>query len=503
MRNQRILSIFTTFAILMSLIGVMPVTAKAAVSPGTITSNQTWEAQTLTAGTYTINSGVTVTITGKQTITDGNVIIKGGGKIVRASSYTGTTSASDSAMFYMTGSSSLTLNGSITVDGQNISANGPCIYMYNGSPIVNLKENTVLQNHKNVNTGDTGIYAGGAINANTSTGTLNINGGTIRNCSTLGTTGSYKYAHAGGAIYLKGTCNMTAGSITNNTASNGGAIYLASSGAVLNITGGTISGNKIASDGVGEGIYYSTLNRATSQLIIGGNANIADTIYLDNTSGELFPLITSKLQHNLTLSCNSREEGKVLAGGKDYTLTDADSKKIFMKESTLLAALNSDANQIILVTEAHKHTLVKHAAVSATCTKTGTGEYWKCEGTKGCSKIFQDSAGNTELSSIPTTPAKGHDLTSVSEKKATCTETGHTAYYICSRCSKWFTTSTANTEITDKDSVIIPAAGHNWNTWSITKEPTLTNKGTANRTCKSNSAHKESKELPALSDTSV
>ena len=81
------------------------VTVHAAVTatPGTISSNQEWGAQTLTAGTYTINPGVTVTVSGRLTVS-GNVTIKGGGELVRASSYTGSSSTgSDGSIFYVSG----------------------------------------------------------------------------------------------------------------------------------------------------------------------------------------------------------------------------------------------------------------------------------------------------------------------------------------------------------------------------------------------------------------
>ena len=312
----------------------------ATATPGTITSNQEWGAQTLTAGTYTINSGVTVTVTGRLTVS-GNVTIKGGGKLVRASSYAGSSfSGASSSIFYVSGGT-LTLE-SMTVDGGNVNAYGPAVYISSGT--VNMKAGAVIQNNINLNTGGTGVDAAGGIYCD---GTLNIDGGTIKNCRTSKTVGTYAYAHAGGGVYLKdGVLNMTAGNITGNGASNGGGIYLASTGAEVRLSGGVISGNSATGDG--NGIYYSTKNAATSKVYISGDANVKDNIYLDNTSGERYPYITSTLHYPVILSCSSTEEGKVLAGGNGYTLTSVDASKISMTGTSLYSRLDKSANKIYL-----------------------------------------------------------------------------------------------------------------------------------------------------------
>lgn len=58
-----------------------------------------------------------------------------------------------------------------------------------------------------------------------------------------------------------------------------------------------------------------------------------------------------------------------------------------------------------------------------------------------------------------------HNLTLVPEKNATCTEEGNKAYYICDGCDKWFEDVEGTSEVTDKTSVIIPAAGHQFSEW--------------------------------------
>ena len=63
------------------------------------------------------------------------------------------------------------------------------------------------------------------------------------------------------------------------------------------------------------------------------------------------------------------------------------------------------------------------------------------------------------------TPAQitiSHTLTAVPAKDATCTEDGNTAYWTCSACEKWFSDENGTTEITDKDSVVKKATGHQY-----------------------------------------
>lgn len=347
-----------------------PMLLAVTAQPGRITSDQEWGVQTLQAGTYTIDPGVTVTVTGRLTVS-GTVTINGGGTLARG--YAGTTSSNGSnhCLLYVKGGT-LTLEN-ICVDGKEMTACGPAIYI--GSGTVNLESGSVVQNNRNMNTGDTaGTYAGGGIYCD---GTLNINGGSIRNNCTEATVGSFLYTRSGGAVYLKGICNMTSGSITGNTAANGGGIYLASTGATLNLSGGTIKDNH--ANGNGDGIFYSTYNNTTSSLRIGGNTNVADVIYLDNTKGSLCPSITSELKYPIRLACSSREEGKVLAMGSSYTLTGVDASKVSMAGTDLFSKLDKANNAIILSTTEE---------LEATWQEASGGEWKKGKFTTALEKVY-------------------------------------------------------------------------------------------------------------------
>lgn len=143
-------------------------------------------------------------------------------------------------------------------------------------------------------------------------------------------------------------------------------------------------------------------------------------------------------------------------------------------------------------TQTHTHTLVHHAAVAATCTENGTGEYWKCEGTDACNKMFSDANGTTEIAEIPTIIATGHTEVTDIAIEPTCETDGKTASSHCSVC---------NTVITEQ--TIIPKLNHNWGAWSITTEPTFDVTGKAERICGNDNTHKEIVDLPILTDTNV
>ena len=81
---------------------------------------------------------------------------------------------------------------------------------------------------------------------------------------------------------------------------------------------------------------------------------------------------------------------------------------------------------------------------AATCTESGIS-------TRECSVC------GTEETMI--VPSLGHSMTATAGKAATCTEAGHSAYWSCSRCGKFFSDAAGKTEIA-KDSWVIAALGH-------------------------------------------
>ena len=55
-----------------------------------------------------------------------------------------------------------------------------------------------------------------------------------------------------------------------------------------------------------------------------------------------------------------------------------------------------------------------------------------------------------------------HNMSAKEAVDATCEEDGKKAYYVCDDCGKWFWDAEGAVEITDKNSVVIPALNHDW-----------------------------------------
>jgi hypothetical protein len=109
------------------------------------------------------------------------------------------------------------------------------------------------------------------------------------------------------------------------------------------------------------------------------------------------------------------------------------------------------------------HTLTDSVTKKATCTEKGIN-------TRTC------SCGYSTTEEIPMI---AHTVVTDNAVAATCETTGKTEGSHCSVCS---TVITQQTEI--------PALGHDWGEWSITQNPTQTEKGTAQRICKNDNSHK-------------
>ena len=107
--------------------------------------------------------------------------------------------------------------------------------------------------------------------------------------------------------------------------------------------------------------------------------------------------------------------------------------------------------------ETHTHSMTSVAAVEATCTEDGHTAYYKCD---GCGKYYSDEAGTKEISLDSTVvEAKGHSMSAVEAKDATCTDKGNTAYYTCTVCGKYYSDEKGASEI-DKEDTVIAAKGH-------------------------------------------
>ncbi len=129
----------------------------------------------------------------------------------------------------------------------------------------------------------------------------------------------------------------------------------------------------------------------------------------------------------------------------------------------------------------HKWSASKKVTKAATCTAKGEKAI-VCEN-KDCGVI---KAGTKEEIA-----AKGHSYakTFTVDKAATCTADGSQSKH-CANCD-------AKTEVT-----VIPAKGHSFGAWVVTKNPTLTEAGAKKRTC-SVCGHVETAVIPATAPSSI
>ena len=147
------------------------------------------------------------------------------------------------AGIYMLASTANLTGGIIS---ENKGANGAGVYMSPSGtryPTLNLGGDVVI-------TGNVAAAAGGAISVTGENATITMTGGTI----------SKNTAKNGGGVITqtKSSFTMSGGSITgNNSTGTGGGVYV-STGTTFTMTGGSIDGNKAAGDGGGICLLRST-----------------------------------------------------------------------------------------------------------------------------------------------------------------------------------------------------------------------------------------------------
>ena len=290
------------------------------------------------------------------------------------------------------------------------------------------------------------------------------------------------------------TCT-TAGNKAYWTCSDCGKVYSNSAG--TNET--TVAAMKIAATGHGYGAW-TKLNSTQHQRVCNNDSTHVETKNHTWNSG----VVTTQPTTTST-------------GVRKYTCTVCNATKT----ETIPKLSGDDDTPDVPVT--HTHTLVKTAAKAATCTTAGNKAYWTCSDCKkvysnsagtnettvaamriaatghdygswikvsatqhkkvcnnDSSHVVTEKHTFNKHIALPTCWEEGvttytcngcgyeysetvdkvpHVLTKVSAISATCTTSGHSAYYKCSECFKLFKDSKATKEITLQDTLINPT-GH-------------------------------------------
>lgn len=169
-------------------------------------------------------------------------------------------------------------------------------------------------------------------------------------------------------------------------------------------------------------------------------------------------------------------EATVTSDTTDATCTEAGQTVYTASCDGADAATEANGGIVIVPIAALNHDLgdwtVTTPAVPATCTEAGA----TAVETRYCSRCdYSETRGGEPVDAL------GHTMTPYAEVPASCTEDGSEAYWICSVCNKMFSDADGNNEISNP--ITIPAPGHAWGDWTVTKEATIAKAGEETRKC--------------------
>ena len=217
---------------------------------------------------------------------------------------------------------------------------------------------------------------------------------------------------------------------------------------------------------------------------------ISDNSYLTDIIGKIFlsqaaasmesdayAYTGNAIRPEVKVVCN----GKVLVKDTDYRVIYKDNQDIGTAEVTIHGIGEYIGNITIRFQIYCGHNNMLHTeGKKATCTEAGKAEYWYCS---VCKKYFSDEAGRKETTLADTViPATGHQLNKTDSKAATCIEAGNTEYWTCNICGNYFSDEAGTNEIRLADTVI-PATGHHYGEYQLTKEATALEEGVRTAYC--------------------
>lgn len=418
------------------------------------------------------------------------------------------------------------IRGELTIssDGGSLTteASGPDTQGYNdlnGSKVT-LESGTLTMKNQIIMAGE-GIYIkGGELNITAqdeplySNGEIIISGGNTtlttnisRAIQLVGT----NISSASGGLQIIGDANLN---IKTNGTSSTGAIFAGTSGKedILIDTTGKVN---IESNVIG-----IVLNSNSSLTINNGTLNITGPSYgiYSNSAGSTITVnggeteITSK-SYGIILQKSTQ---KTITFGdeynhKNYHGTEATSRTEVSDEEIINARALSQ--KYVLITPAYnieydlgngsleegKENPTKYSRVDTFTLNNPTPNNasdvfigWSGTDLDNITKdvtISENSTGNRSY--------VAHYLKHVDKVDATCEEDGNIEYYYDEASDKYYSDEALQNEITKEDTVI-PATGHDWGEWEITKEPTYTETGLKTRKCKNDPSHIETEVIPML-----
>ena len=204
---------------------------------------------------------------------------------------------------------------SLTVSGNQAAASGGGIYFASASTLELTAGDTVKNN--------TATTDGGGIAMAGIGSTLNIDGAEIKD-NTSG--------HYGGGAYVaqKGTVNLSSGTVSGNKANDyGGGIALYSlnnNRSTFTMTGGEISNNTLTKDGdsrYGAGLWihqYATVNLTAGKISGNTNASHGGGVFVDNYGVVTMGKGMEISQNHIAATSSGTGAGMYLGGSTDFTM---------------------------------------------------------------------------------------------------------------------------------------------------------------------------------------
>lgn len=274
--------------------------------------------------------------------------------------------------------------------------------MYGGS-ITGNKEHVTSSNTSTETPGGGGVYMNCPTNEEAYGGIFNMYGGTISNnsatnggglfmCNNVGNnfnmydgsiTGNTAISMGGGVYSAGGEITMTGGNIERNNASQGGGMYESGGSSVFfTMSGGSITGN--TATGKGGGVYVSK----------GGNFKISGSVQITrNTKDSAANNVELAAGKTITIQSGLAEDAsigvttekkpgtgdysKVASGAEGYSLTEADANHFFSDVDQTNYTIQRTDNKLIL-TNTGDDSLHRHPICGETCTHTnadGTSQH--------------------------------------------------------------------------------------------------------------------------------
>lgn len=430
------------------------------------------------SGSYYLNYDVT--LANRAYFNDGDITLCLNGHTVNAQTFT----------YCIQGPGTLTLcdcqsNGKLTGGGNNyycgaVWVDGGATFTMNGGTISG-----------NTSTSDCGavymtaqtkfIMNGGTISGNTATsdgGAVGVRGNNASFIMNGGTISGNTATSNGGAVSISGknaSFTMNGGTISGNKANDGGGVYINNSTASFTMNGGTISGNTANSGG--------GVSLADGKITIAGNVNIsgnkkgavADNVYLP----------TGK-----TITVNSLNAASKI--GVNTATTPANCKNYVNVTGTTIKDISdcftADIDGQIVVYDSRMvrlsvaHDWGEWETTAATCTAEGKKERFCI--TSGCTEKETQTIDKID-----------HVYENGKCKNCSAIDPNHTHTGGTATCEKKAVCDICEQEYGE-------LGEHIYGAWSITKYPSTTATGTAERAC--SCGEKQTKtDVPVLTDTSV